>query len=64
MKSQKVTYITETGRVHKTFVPADANVEGYMYLHYSNVTVLDIKPSVKECYKHFCNKFISQLAVI
>jgi hypothetical protein len=65
MKTMKVTYKTELGATYRTFAPV-ITIEGvyaYMHEHYSNVTVLSARPSVKSGYKKYHNRKFSNRLV-
>jgi hypothetical protein len=57
MKTAKVIYRTDKGKVFKTIAPIE-NTESYMNRHYSEIEILSIRPSVKVKYAHVVNKSV------
>jgi hypothetical protein len=58
MKTLKVTYQTSTGLKFNTIVPFPWSPEDWFALRYDKVTILRIRPSVKQKYAHYVNKRI------
>jgi len=60
MKTTKVTYRTNTDKVFNTIIPLNECVTvleilDYMYRHYRDITVIKIRPSIKQRYSKVCN---------
>lgn len=59
MKTQKVTYLTEHGLVFNTIIPADNSNQAIEIMKreyaFDKITILKIRPSVKQKYTKVCN---------
>lgn len=60
MKTSKVTYRTPDLKEFNTIVPFSGEAQvmdiiNYMATMYDNVTIISIRPTVKQKYAHVCN---------